>query len=593
MAGDAIHRIQASIRRNVCCTELKLYSLSLLDGVAAQNAPTSERYALHYIDQGDDKWKYHVMAWDPNVAKSELLKKREVVAHFFTSRHATTLCESNLLMPNLAKVGSQGIAYVFDGAIEMFEALYSMMKPRLPSVRVPWFWRESAISAFALSCSISARYEDILSHRAKTANGPPTTISEPSYTNTPSSVSLSFDCVNRVFSMSGLKLGTMRALARVWGFNSAEIESLINRRCNPIKLLGNLVVDPEKLRETMHDCDVVLVGSRAIGFFWPSASHVDSEWRFITHPHVSHWLKFAAYLVSIGVQFELPVGTDDSRTLDDGDSSNLEQGRHSAVKVLRGTVWHRGRLQRLRLAAHLEYPRQQSSIQEVLRSHSSIAQCFVTGFGAVCMYGQQTTNGRSHIWSVGDCHDSGPRVRAHKQVDRIIDRGIEYNKSKSYAKLEPTRVPEPKLRRLGDAGTLIISFERVVSDKKSETVRTDFKLLGKVSWWEECHGLKAVRQDGGSFWSLSLEKSWVSRAVSRGTQSVRIPLFDSIMGRLRCTNCQIKVGTLCREHAFSDNDELSARLLFFCLRYVERHRMSWSLIGLDIHWDDCWEYPYV
>jgi hypothetical protein len=29
------------------------------------------------------------------------------------------------------------------------------------------------------------------------------------------------------------------------------------------------------------------------------------------------------------------------------------------------------------------------------------------------------------------------------------------------------------------------------------------------------------------------------------------------------------------------------------LRHVERRRMSWSFLGLDIDWDDCWEYPYV
>jgi hypothetical protein len=43
------------------------------------------------------------------------------------------------------------------------------------------------------------------------------------------------------------------------------------------------------------------------------------------------------------------------------------------------------------------------------------------------------------------------------------------------------------------------TFERYVSDEKAKTIRTDSNLLRKVSWWEEHHGLKAGRQDGGSF----------------------------------------------------------------------------------------------
>ena len=592
-ARGAGQQVEAYICRKVWCTELDISSLSLLEDVATLKAPTSEWYALHYVAKGDDKWNHDVTAWGLNITKSDLSLIRNAVAHFFTAQHTTTSCGSNLSIPDVANIGPQGIAYVFDEAIEMFDSLYSTMKPRLSSVRVPRFWRESAISAFARSCITPARRGVTLTHRARIGSCPPTTIHKSFHKDTAAPVSLSFDCVDRIFSVSGLKLGTMRALARVWGFNSAEIETLTKRRCNPITLLGKLVADPETLRDIMHDCDVVLVGSRAMGFFWPSASLVDSDWKFITHPHVSHWLKFAAYLVSIGVEFDLPESIDDCRTMDTTNSSGLEQEHHSAVKVLHGTLWHKGRRQRLQLAAHPEHPRQQSSIQKVLQLHSSVDQCFVTGFGAICMYAQETTNGQSHVWSVGDCHDSGPRVEAQRQVDRNMDIGIEYTELKSHARLEPSRIPEPKLRRLGDAGTLTISFEQYVSHDKAKIVRTDFNLLREITWWEECHGLEAVRQAGGSFWSLSLEDKWAERVISRGTQSTRVPLFDSIMERLRCTDCQMNTGTLCWKHGFPDDERFSARLLFFCLYHVERRRMSWSFLGLDVHWDECWEYPYV
>lgn len=594
-AGDDNHRIEAYLCRKLWATDFKISLRSLLDDAEAQKSPTREWYALHYIVEGDDKWNHDLMAWGLNIAESDLAMIRREVAHLFTAQTIMASCELDLSMPDVAAIGSRGIAYVFGEAIEKVEALYSTMQPKAAAVRVPRFWRESALHAFALSCSEAARRKDELSYRPKRTTSPPPLTPKTSGKNTTSHASLNFDCVDRIFSMSGLKLGTMRALARVWGFSGAEIDSLIKRRCNPVPLLAKLVADPEHLRKMMHDCDVVLTGSRAVGFFWPSASLVDSEWRFVTHPHVSHWLKFAAYLVSIGAKFEFPARIEDSPSTGASAMSSFrqEQEHHSVVEVLRGTIWHKGRRQRLQLAAHREHPRRQSSIQEILQLHSSIAQCLITGFGAVCMYAQQTTTGQSHVWRVGDFHDSAPRVRAQRRVDKYIDRGIDYTSPSSHAALVPGRIPEPKLRKLDDGGALCISFERYVSDDKIEMVRSDFALLREVAWWEECHGLEAVRQADGSFWSLNLEDSWADRAISRAAQSSTVPLFDSMMERLHCTLCQINVETLCNAHAFDDSEKISAELLFFCLRHVERRRMSWSFLGLDFRWDECWEYPYV
>lgn len=590
---NASHQIQACGSRKAWCTDIGTSTPSLPDGVATQRAPTEEWYALHYIAEGVDKWTHDVIAWGLNISTSDLSVIRRTVADLTSVERTKTLGGPPLSMPDEATMDSLRIAYVSDEVIETIETLYRAMKPRLSPVWVPRFWRESAMTALAHSCEMAAQRDSTLPHRVRIGNCLPMPDRAPLRTDASSPVSLNFDCVDKVFSMSGLKLGTMRALARVWGFSGAEIESLMKRRCNPITLLGKLVPEPEELRNMMHVCDVVLVGARAVNYFWPSTSLTDSDWEFITHPHVSHWLKFAAYLVSIGVEFDMPSEIEDSFATDGSDTSALEQDHHSEVKVLCGTLWHKGRRQRVQLAAHPEYPSQQSSIQKVLQSHSSIDQCLITGFGAISMYAQQTTNGQSHVWSVGDCHDNGPRVRAQRQVDRHIDGGIEYIRSRSHMTSKSSRIPEPKLRQLGDAGTLIIPFEQYVGHDKVENVRADFNRLCKVSWWEECYALKAVRHAGGSFWSLDLEDDWAERAVSKRPQSTRVPLFDSIMERLRCTGCQINIETLCRDHAFPRAEKFSARLLFFCLRHIERRRMSWNFLGLDIDWDDCWEYPYI
>lgn len=592
-ANDEDHLIEAFLHRKVWCPEAKVSLRLLLSDAHPQGTPTSEWYALHYVAKGNDKWSFDVMAWGLNIARSDLSIIERKVAHIFAAKIAMESRVSHVSVPDVAAIGPHGIAYIFDEAIDEFEDLYSKMSPRLAGVRVPRYWRAGAQHAFVVNCTAAARQKTRSSHQPNRATNCLPLRLKPSVINAKPRVSLDFDCVDRVFSMSGLKLGTMRALARVWGFNNAEIENLIKRRCSPNPIFAQLGANPEHFRSMMHDCDVVLTGSRAVGFFCPSAGTANSEWRFVTHPHVSHWLKFAAYLVSIGVKFDFSTGIGDIRSVGTSDESGSEQEHHSVVKTLSGTLTCKGRHHRIQLAAHLEHPRQQSSIQQALRLHSSIDQCLITGFGAVCMYAQQTAAGQSHIWMVGDSDDSALRVKDQKQIDSYIKMGIDYTQPTSHVALNPHRIPEPRLRKLGDAGSLCISFERYANSDKMDLVRTDFDLLRGTTWWEECHALKPVRHDGGSFWNLDLDDNWAERAILRAGRVLRVPLFDFMMKRLQCTQCQINNETLCTTHAFDNSEKQSEKLLFFCLRNVERRRMSWNFLGLDFRWDECWEYPYV
>jgi hypothetical protein len=592
-ASNEDHLIEAYLHRKVWCPEARVSLRSLLNDTHLQEAPTSEWYALHHIAKGNDKWNFDVMAWGLNIARSDLSIIEHKVAHIFAAQMAINSRESHVSVSDMADIGPHGIAYIFDEAIDEFEALYMKMSPRSAGVRVPRYWRAGAQHAFVLNCTAAARQKTRSSQQPDRATNCLPLRLKPSGINAKPHVSLDFDCVDRVFSMSGLKLGTMRALARVWGFNNAEIENLIKRRCSPVPMFAQLVANPEQFRSMMHDCDVVLTSSRAVAFFCPFVGMANADWRFVTHPHVSHWLKFAAYLVSMGVKFDFSTGIDDIRTTGTGGGSRSEQEHHSVVKTLSGTLVCKGRHHRIQLAAHLEHPRQQSSIQQALQLHFSIDQCLITGFGAVCMYAQQTTVGQSHIWRVGDSDDSALRVEHQRQIDSYIEMGVDYTQPRSHVALNPHRIPEPRLRKLGDAGSLCISFERYANSDKVDLVRTDFDLLQGTTWWEECHALKPVRQDGGSFWNLDLDDSWAERAILRAGRVLRVPLFDSMMKMLQCTQCQINNETLCTTHAFDNSEKQSEKLLFFCLRHVERRRMSWNFLGLDFRWDECWEYPYV
>jgi hypothetical protein len=84
-AFGAGHLVEAYICRKVWCTELNISSLSLLEDVTTQKAPTSEWYALHCVTKEDDKWNHDVVAWGLNITKSDLSLIRKAVAHFLTA----------------------------------------------------------------------------------------------------------------------------------------------------------------------------------------------------------------------------------------------------------------------------------------------------------------------------------------------------------------------------------------------------------------------------------------------------------------------------------------------------------------------------
>lgn len=265
----------------------------------------------------------------------------------------------------------------------------------------------------------------------------------------------------------------------------------------------------------------------------------------------------------------------------------------SPQRVLYGTLQHKGRCHELQLAAHPEHPTQQSSIQEVMKLHSSIAQCFITGLGAACMYAQRTAAGQSYVWQVGDCHDSALREKAQVEADKYARGGIDYVHQTKRAALNPCRIPEPKLRRIGDDGTLCISFAPYTAKKRRQSVIADFDILRKLTWWEEVAGVEAVRQLSGNFWSLDLEDDWTDRALFRTECLSSVLGFNAMMARLQCSRCRFALGRSCQEHTFTGGDAVLGRLLSFCLRAIERRRTSCSFLELEFDWSDSWEYPYV
>lgn len=578
--------------------------LSLLRDTNWKQEPTLEWYALHLITERNSRWNSCIIAWGLNISSSRLARiKDEVMA---VCDH---ICgQTGPVAVGFSDVGdtetlSWKVRYLMEGCFDRFDRLYVESEAVFPSLRVPRFWRSRAATALVLKCWKDAQAKCFVPGCSSTAEaaacmrGGQSMLLEKTGLRESQSWQerWNFDCMSTVFAWSGIKTGTMRAIARGLGFNQADRDRLIGLRCSPISLLGRLVSDPKDLLDMMHDCEVILSDSRAMEFVWPLASSPQSEWVFRTHPHVSHWLKFAVYLSSIGVQWDLPVVSDEERDAREDRFSDTRDFQYcpSSGAVIKGSVRRKGSIHRVRLIAHSEYPKQESSVQDLVTKYSSVSQCFIAGFGAACMYAQPTTSGSSFAWGIEDWENESAWQAVQNDVEDNKSRGIQYVSANSHMTVLPDQAPRPLKRCLSDGRALCIPFEEYVHPTRRAQARLDFGLLRGVTWLEKCHELGFVKYDEGSFWNPELEDMWAERAIVKGDLSREIPAFDMLLERLECPDCRMFERLFCRIHVLSQAESPLANLLFFCLENVEQRRVSWSFLQLPFRWKDCWEYPYI
>lgn len=597
-------KFEEYMSRRRWCEGLEIPLSTLLDDTDWEQAPTSEWYALHQITKTDDKWSSRIFAWGLNMSVIDL----ETIEDEMLS-----LCHDICVHANPAvahesdtqwtDTESHRVLYFLEECFDRFEHLRVGLRPLFSAVDVPRFWQMSATTAFLYRCWRSAEKgrEGPDAAPIALAEGPKaqsrSLVNETKSENQPPSwhTRWNYDCMSKVFAWSGMRKNTMRAVARALGFDQVEIDSLVRLRCNPIPLLGELVADPKELLDMMHDCDVILSGAHAVGFFWPSVCLPTSDWVFRTHPHVLHWLKFALYLSSVGVEWKLPV--DDGRRMGEDEDilSDMERYQYcpSSGQVIHGTTKRRGRTHHVQLIAHSEYPRQESSVQDLLREHASMSQCFIAGFGAACMYAQPTTAGRSFVWSTGDNEDDSRWEDVQLEVDDFKRKGVEFDLSDSHMALKPGQIPKPAKRSLADGLSFCVPFDGHVSETRRSQAQLDFDLLRSITWLENCHDLGNVQYEENSFWNNQLEDMWAERSICKEDNLRQVVVFEMLLERLACPDCRLPERSFCRIHTLPRTERMAAELLFFCLEKIERRRMSWSFLQLPFEWKDCWEYPYI
>jgi len=243
-------------------------------------------------------------------------------------------------------------------------------------------------------------------------------------------------------------------------------------RCDPAKYMRNLTDRAEELLCVMGKCGVILSGSRAAEYFCPGVCNTSSDWDFFCHADVLGVVCFSILMKGIGVEWEALVP---------GRGNNVRD--YPNFTVLRGTLSNGDRIH----VVQLIFPRHNSPLEAVVKFHSSIAQCFITGYGAFCMYEDLTSSALSLPW----CAEDEKRVALAR--DKYCSRGVKYVSYEWYSgsgsqkgKYVDHNVVSTRHRSLQDKDSAGIPFYRYCKDPRSGRAaqRCYRELVEAFSWSE-------------------------------------------------------------------------------------------------------------
>lgn len=279
-------------------------------------------------------------------------------------------------------------------------------------------------------------------------------------------------------------------------------------------LLAQLTPEPEELLLVMQDCQVLICDSRAASYFWPECTSEDSPWDFSTHPTIDHWLRFVLYLQSIGVEWRLPPLIRDN----EGHSVyDFTYGGSRETSTLHGSIRIRGRNEQVRLNVH--DTDEDSSLIPILYSHSSIVQCFVSGYGAFSMYGALTLSGRSRAWESQDVvrMDAHHYQQADMAIEQYQERGIEYVGIQEPLITASDKVPLVRSRTLADCDTLCVPFaEDLTEESRRKRSHSGLEHIKRFGWYEHGYHLTAP----------PMSDVGLDEGVTDCISPVEVPLFD-------------------------------------------------------------------
>ncbi len=280
--------------------------------------------------------------------------------------------------------------------------------------------------------------------------------------------SLNVDVLCHILENTSISNLTDTAKALVPSINSHDINMCERTRTNPVTYMNQLTKYGRDLLTVMGSLGVILSGSRAASYFYPGLCDETSDWDFYCYGTPTTIVRFSMYMSRIGVQWQTlrdDTGDPDypSRRVLDG-TLDTEKRKHSIQLIWEPRQWTR------------------SPISHVLSFHSSIVQCFITGYCAVSMYDHTSSRNKSLAWVCdGD-------EKANECRKKYADRGVEYVPYNEYAKLIGAplrgnpRIVQKEVRTLCDQQARVIGFSRYLRDA-SATEDATSDLVARTEWF--------------------------------------------------------------------------------------------------------------
>jgi hypothetical protein len=197
-------------------------------------------------------------------------------------------------------------------------------------------------------------------------------------------------------------------------------------RCDPLRFLRDSFEHPEKLLDLMRCTSTIITGSRATEYFCRGACIPGSDWDFYCPSDLETVAIFTYHLSRMGVKWNSLERSEEEFP------DYFAMGFH----LLKGTLQYNGRAIDIQCIWNKLQHRTATSC--VLHFHSTLVQCFISGFAAVSLYDEYTSSKQAIHWPANDTNMSrGQRHRIY-----VTDSALELDEHGEPEEYIPGNEPE-------------------------------------------------------------------------------------------------------------------------------------------------------
>lgn len=309
--------------------------------------------------------------------------------------------------------------------------------------------------------------------------------------------SLNIDVLCQILENTSVSELRKTAGALIPCISDDDIKRCEHARLNPITYMAQLTKYSKDLLMVMGALGVVLSGSRAANYFYPGLCNNDSDWDFYCDGDLDSVVRFSTYMERIGVEWEWLSGHDRD-----------QEREYDHCELLRGILCKDGKVHVVQLVWTTYGCK--NAVSLILNFHSSVVQCFLTGFCAVSMYESLTSVGKSLAWCNPNSEGTSAR---HKYANR----GVKYISYDWYMGIVDDvgninlDIVGPNSRSLMDSDAKFISFSRYFS--YLDDIDPLKELLQRVVWCDNSYTCEPKEDVEMPRTGVNLEKVGVSGKV--------------------------------------------------------------------------------